>query len=233
MNRIGFLLKKYSSLTFFDWLLIFGIITTNIIYAIYANELDFTGIVASVSGVICVVLVAKGNILNYFFGFINVLLYGYISFKASLYGEVVLNLGYYLPMQFIGFIIWFRKGNLKNSVTVSTRNLSLNSRVILLFVSVTLIILGAFLLDYFGDNQPIKDSATTILSIGAMYLMVKRYVEQWYLWIVVNIVSVIMWSFSLINGVPHSIMMVLMWSFYLVNSINGLIVWKRLIQKTQ
>lgn len=222
------LLKRYNTLNIFDWFLIVGIISTNIIYSIISKEIDTIGTTASISGVICVVLVAKGNILNYFFGIINVLLYGYISFKASLYGEVLLNIGYYFPMQFIGFFLWFNRGSLENSVTIKTRYLSLKRRVFIALVAISLIAVGAVVLDYLGDHQPLKDSVTTILSIIAMYLMVKRYLEQWYLWIIVNLVSVVMWSYSLLTGTPHSIMMVLMWLFYLLNSINGLIVWRRL-----
>ena len=70
-------------LTYFDWFLIGGIIAANIIYSVMTDSLDLVGSAAAVTGVVCVVLVAKGSIWNYLFGLINVSLYAFISYKAS------------------------------------------------------------------------------------------------------------------------------------------------------
>ena len=51
--------------------------------------------------------------------------------------------------------------------------------------------------------------------------------EQWILWIIVNVVSTIMWVYLLYNGQPHAALMVGMWLFYLANSINGYCVWHK------
>ena len=59
-------------LSIYDWFLIVGVIVTNIIYSILTGSLDAVGSVASVAGVLCVVLVAKGSIWNYIFGVVNV-----------------------------------------------------------------------------------------------------------------------------------------------------------------
>jgi nicotinamide mononucleotide transporter len=58
--------------------------------------------------------------------------------------------------------------------------------------------------------------------------MALAFMEQWVLWIITNIVSVVMWVVFLSKGEPHAAVMVIMWSFYLLNSINGLRVWLRL-----
>jgi nicotinamide mononucleotide transporter len=80
----------------------------------------------------------------------------------------------------------------------------------------------------FNDPQPVKDSATSVLSVIAMFLMVRRFMEQWTLWVAVNIISIVMWSIALVKGESHSALMVIMWIFYLANSINGWITWVRL-----
>ena len=66
---------KNKLLAPYDWFLIVGIIAVNLIYNILADEIDILGSVAGIAGVLCVVLVAKGSILNYLFGLINVSLY--------------------------------------------------------------------------------------------------------------------------------------------------------------
>ncbi len=225
--------KKINTLRPFDWILIAGIISVNLIFSVMEAELDFIGSVAAVSGVICVVLVARGNILNYLFGIINVSLYAWIAFKANLYGDAALNALYYFPMQFIGWYSWIGKRQDLESVTVYARRMKSRERITLIIFSLLSVSAGAVILKYFNDPQPIKDSATTILSVTAMFLMVRRYMEQWVLWIAVNIISVIMWSIALYEGVAHSALMVIMWLFYLANSINGWITWIQLSRNSQ
>ena len=221
-----------GTLKLFDWFLITGAVTFNIIYSVLSGEFDVIGSIASVTGVVCVVLVAKRSISNYIFGIINVSLYAYISYKSSLYGDFALNAFYYLPMQFIGWAMWVKKkgdlnskGQMDQSI-VKSRIMEWHKRILLGTVCAVIILLAGYLLQRFtADPQPYKDSATTVLSVIAMFLMVKQYMEQWILWAIVNIISILMWMFVWIHGGPHAGLIVIMYIFYLANSINGMIVW--------
>jgi len=221
-------LEKINTLKTFDWLLILGIVLLSIIYSILQREFDIPGTVAAVTGVVCVVLAARGNILNYLFGTINVSLFAWISFKAGLYGEAGLNGLYFLPMQFVGWYNWIRRRDGEESVTVVGRRLKSSERIMLLLFSTVATAITAWVLDIFGDPQPVKDAATTVLSIVAMFLMVRRYMEQWALWVVVNIISVAIWIVATIDGEAHAALMIFMWAFYLINSVNGWITWIKL-----
>lgn len=226
---------KTKVLSLYDWFLIVGVILTNIIYSVLTGTLDVIGSLAGITGVLCVVLVAKGSIWNYAFGLVNVSLYAWISYKAALYGDAGLNALYYLPMQFIGWWQWRRRGAAVSEaeaagegVQVKARRLDLKQRIFLAlgcFVAVALI---GFLLKHLGDPQPFKDSATTVLSIVAQALMALAFMEQWALWIITNVISVVMWGVCVARGEAHAGVMVIMWTFYLLNSINGLRVWLKL-----
>jgi len=148
--------RHINTLKLFDWFLIAGIISTNIIYSILQKEVDFIGSIAGITGVVCVVMVAKGNILNYLFGLVNVTLYGYISYKAELYGDAALNILYYLPMQFVGWFIWIRRRESAESVTVTSRAMNGRQRVILGFLSLFLVVLVGFCLEYFMTPSLLK-----------------------------------------------------------------------------
>jgi nicotinamide mononucleotide transporter len=217
--------KKINTLKPFDWFLIVGIISLYIVYSILLREIDFIGSIAGISGVICVVLAAKGNILNYLLGIINVALYAYISYKSKIYGDAVLNALYYVPMQFIGWFNWIQHREAKDSVTVTAKKMKTNERIILVLFSIVTVLIVGFILEKFDDPQPYKDSATTVLSVIAMFLMVRTYVEQWPLWVLVNIISVVMWVIVYARGGSHSMLMVIMWIFYLANSLNGWYTW--------
>ncbi len=222
-------------LSLYDWFLIVGVIASNIIYTILTGNVDIVGSVAGIAGVLCVVLVAKGSIWNYLFGIINVSMYAYISYKAALYGDAALNAFYYVPMQFIGFWQWRKRGAAMseaeaggNGVQVKARRFTWNQRVILAVGCTAAVVAVGFILRYFGDPQPFKDSTTTVLSIVAQALMALAFMEQWALWIITNIVSVVMWSICVVRGEAHAGVMVIMWVFYLLNSINGFRVWMKL-----
>lgn len=209
----------------FDWFLIAGIMATSIMYSVLSRQVDVIGSVTAVTGVLCVVLVAKGNIWNYLFGLINVSLYAYVSFKDSYYGDAALNALYYLPMQFVGYFAWKKR---VNDTQVKARRLSFMQRLLIASCCAAFTIALGFILQACGDGQPFKDAFTTVLSIVAQALMAMAFMEQWVLWILTNVVSVAMWIRSLTLGEPHAALMVIMWSFYLLNSINGLRVWLNL-----
>ena len=219
----------------FDWFLIVGVIASNIIYSALSGNVDPVGSVAGIAGVLCVVLVAKGSIWNYLFGIINVSMYAYISYKASLYGDAALNALYYVPMQFIGWWQWRKMGAALsqkeaegNGVQVKARRFTWKQRVLIAAGCTAAVVALGFILRYFDDPQPFKDSTTTVLSIVAQALMALAFMEQWVLWIITNIVSVVMWIICVTRGEAHAAVMVIMWSFYLLNSLNGLRVWLRL-----
>ena len=231
---------KQRILAPYDWFLIVGVIASNIIYSVLSGTLDVVGSIAGIAGVLCVVLVAKGSIWNYLFGIVNVSMYAYISYKAALYGDAALNAFYYVPMQFIGWWQWRKRGAAMSEsaadgagVQVKARRFSWRQRAVLAVGCAAVVIAGGFILRYFGDPQPFKDSTTTVLSIVAQALMALAFMEQWALWIITNVVSVVMWSICVARGEAHAAVMVIMWVFYLLNSLNGFRVWLKLSRSYQ
>ena len=222
-------------LSLYDWFLIAGVIASNIIYSALSGNVDIVGSVAGIAGVLCVVLVAKGSIWNYLFGIVNVSMYAYISYKASLYGDAALNALYYVPMQFIGWWQWRRRGAAVSQaeaggagVQVKARRFTWHQRAILALGCAAGVIAVGYVLKHFGDPQPFKDSATTVISIVAQALMALAFMEQWALWIITNVISVVMWCICVARGEAHAAVMVIMWVFYLLNSLNGFRVWLKL-----
>jgi len=230
---------KNKVLSLYDCFLIVGVIASNIIYSVMTGTLDVLGSVAGITGVLCVVLVAKGSIWNYLFGLVNVSLYAWISYKAALYGDAGLNAFYYVPMQFLGWWQWRKRGAAvspdearklsgEEDVRVKARRMSWSQRLYLALGCIAGIVTVGLLLRHLGDPQPFKDSTTTVLSIVAQALMAMAFMEQWCLWIITNIVSVVMWTICVVRGEAHAGVMVIMWVFYLLNSLNGFRVWLRL-----
>lgn len=182
------------------------------------------GFVASITGMICVVLAAKGRISNYYFGIINCIFYAYVAYGWQLYGEVMLNIGYFLPMQFVGLWLWNKKEN-KSGQEVKVKFMSNKARVISLFLVTALVIGYKLILDELNGNLTWIDSTSTVLSVIAMILMANLYMEQWILWIIVDIVSMAMWFIVVFDQGSNDIGLLIMWTAFLVNAIYGFINW--------
>ncbi len=220
-------LNYFNDWTKFEkcWLATFTLIN---VYLFYAWQDSFIGLAASLTGMVCVVLVAKGKTLNYYFGLVNVVLYAYIAYQNKFYGEVSLNILYFLPMQFIGLYYWkTTEDKIKNKGTVVLQKLSTISKVAWLGTSAFTVVGYWFVLKLMGGNLPFLDSISTVLSVFAMILMVKRVSEQWILWIVVDIVSIYMWV-KVFFTEPGDISMIVMWTAFLVNAIYGYYNWKKM-----
>ena len=182
-------------------------------------------LISGVTGIISVVLCAKGKISTYAFACVNVGLYAIIAYQNRLFGEVMLNGFYYLPMNIVGFYMWRKQKD--DAGTVIVRRLT-PKQIILLIIGLLIAITAYWrVLVALGGNLQLIDSITTILSIVAFLLQIGRFMEQWILWMIINVFSITMWS--LLLGTPEgSVTMIIMFSAYLINGVYGFRNWLKL-----
>lgn len=212
------------------WLAVF---TTINIYLFFAMEDSLIGLVSSITGMIAVVLIAKGKISNYFFGIIQSGTYAYISFSYDLYGEAMLNGLFYFPFQFIGMYLW-NKNKTKESTKgedVIVKRLNKKQWIQLALVIVVSSIMYAYFLHSLGGKQVRIDSIAVVLSVVAQILLVKRFVEQWILWIAVNVLSITLWAIILLTTGGNDWSMLVMWSAFLLNSVYGYMNWMKISKR--
>ena len=184
---------------------------------------------AAVTGVICVILTGKGKRSSFIFGTVNTVLYAIVAMGAKYYGEVMLNLIYYLPLNFVGFVAWKKHMNDESGEVIKERLNLKQSAVIYAITEIAIVIYG-YILKRLGGNLPYIDSMSTVISVVAQILCLKRLMEQWVLWIVVDVVTVIMWAINFMNG-GESIATLAMWSIYLVNAFIMFFHWYREAKK--
>lgn len=192
------------------------------IWAFTQTESGVLDMVSGIAGIICVVLVGKGKISNYFFGLIFAYTYFYISLGNNYLGEMNTTLYVYIPAQFIGYFLW--KANMQNGQdgdeTVVAKALDAKGWLML----IAGVAIGSFIfinvLRYFGGSSTGLDGVTTILVVAAQLLMILRYREQWALWIIINILCIALWA--------DNASMYLMYGAYLLNSLYGYWNWTKL-----
>lgn len=194
------------------------------------------GIAAATTGMMYTVLAGKGKVSCFLFGLANTPIYAYLAFKSGYYGDFALNV-FYFTMMFPGLCTWLGNASPDPEEGITRTRLGTRGRIILAVTCISCIIPLWGALHFLGGSHPLCDSATNILSITAMILTVRRAIEQWILWIAVDVIEVFMWYKAWAGGDGH-ISILMMWLLFLANGIYLLTLWlgiegKRLHQTAQ
>lgn len=182
------------------------------------------GMVCGIAGVICVVLTAKGKISSYLFNFIQMITYMIICWNAKLFLEFGEQIFYFVACIF-GVFLW--KKNMKTNEDGTEQVIAKKFKpwhwvVTAVVTGVTTFLLGTFGETILGSTLPYLDAFTVALAVIAQLLMVWRYREQWAIWIVINVSSLVMfvmlqqWS------------MVAMYIAWTINAFYGWYNWSKL-----
>ena len=132
---------------------------------------------------------------------------------------------YYVPMQITGFFHWNK--NLKSGKNeIVKTHLKTKERLFVFLIGMIFSFITALVLVHFGDKNPIFDSITTVFSILGMYLTVRRAIEQWIIWIIVNGLSLLMWLDIAISG-TKVYSTVIMWGTYSILAIYFYFMWRK------
>lgn len=207
------------------WLLTFTIINILLFFAWHDT---WIGLTASITGMLCVILTAKGKISSFYWGLINILTYSYVAYQSAYYGDVGLNMLYFLPMTFLGIYYW-NKNSIKKDETrmVKVKSLTWGNKITIFIGSLILVYFLGLFLKAISGTLPFIDSTTTIFSIIATILLTKRYSDQWFYWILVDIWSIVMWVYIFARD-GNQVSMLVMWSAFLVNAVYGYYNWIKL-----
>ncbi|HHR5900180.1 TPA: nicotinamide riboside transporter PnuC [Providencia alcalifaciens] len=177
-------------------------------------DLSYIEAVGTVAGLLCILLASFEKTINYLFGLINVTLFAVIFFQIQLYANLLLQV-FFFGANIYGWYAWSRMSSAQEA-ELKIRWLSLPKALMTLVISILAIIFltlnidvvfgrlatwAVELLNLFGANLtlptidpdafPFWDSTMTVLSVVAMILMTRKYVENWLLWVVINVISVV------------------------------------------
>lgn len=178
-------------------------------------------VTAALTGMLYTLLAGKGRPACFLFGMVNTPLYAWISFRAGYYGDMALNV-YYFAMMFPGLWAWRCNVDGGGDGVIVRRTLDGRGRV--LCAAATALGAAALypVLVCFGGSRPLCDAFTNVLSIAAMVLTVRRCIEQWIMWIAVDLIEVFMW-WRVWTETGNSVSVLLMWLLFLA---NGFYLWR-------
>lgn len=179
----------------------------------------------TITGALCVYLAAKENILNWPIAILSVVTYIYIFYNAKLYGDTILQF-YFLGTSFYGWYYWsYGKSNsLKSERPVSS--LEKKDWVVIIIIQIVLSIIIGYLLDKYTDTDvPFVDSFCTVMSFIAQYLMTRKKLENWLIWIFVDIIYIPLYIHK--NLLATSVL----YFVFLFIALKGYIDWKKTLKK--
>lgn len=155
--------------------------------------MDYLEIIGTIIGLIYLWLEYHASIYLWVASIVMPIVYIFIFYDAGLYADMGINI-YYVLASIYGFVCWRWAIGLKRKEN-PTEELKISHTPIKFITPLSIISIGltfalAYILISFTDsNVPWWDSATTSLSIVAMWLMARKYIEQWWVWIVVDVIS--------------------------------------------
>ena len=221
-NILKFIRNEFTDWQLWEVIYIFACTAAIGVIAAYLGDTPL-GIASAITGTMYTMFAGKGKISCYIFGIFNTAAYGYIAYSQKIYGDMMLNWAIYLPMMFAGIILWKKRRDEQHTIIKTSLNWQM--RIILLMLNIIAIAAYAVILKRLGARQPIVDSCTTILSVTAMFLTLKRCIEQWLLWTAVNLLSVIMWCRVYFTTGGESPATLLWWIIMLISGIIFYIQW--------
>ena len=180
---------------------------------------------AALTGMMYTILAGKGKLSCFIFGIVNAPLYAWIAFKTGYYGDFALNI-YYFFMMFPGLFAWLKHQSENSEESTLRTRLTAKERLVLSAICIAGTVALWSILNFIGGVCPICDSLTNVLSITAMFLTVRRAIEEWVLWIAVDAIEVFMWWRTWQSG-EGSISVLLMWLLFLANGIYLFSLWLR------
>ncbi len=182
-------------------------------------------IVGFVLGMLYLWLEYRANIWLWLVGMVMPVVHGVLYYQAGLYADSAMNV-YYLLAGLYGWIVWFRAPKRKDGGAIVHTPARRWPVLALAYVAVHGLIYWV-LVTFTNSTVPFWDSLTTALSIIGIWMLSRKYVEQWLIWIVVNAVTVALYVYK---GIPVTATLYLI---YLVMGVAGYRRWLRVMKQPQ
>ena len=186
----------------------------------------FLEILGVLTGIIYLWLEYRASIYLWIAGIIMPAIYLFVYYDAGLYADFGINI-YYLLIALYGWVAWktgftvFGKKEPKRELRISHAPRTAWIKTSVAFVAAMLLIAYA-LINYTDSTVPRSDSFTTALSIVGMWMLARKYIEQWWVWCVVDVASSALYVYKGLHFTA------ILYAVYAIIAIFGYFKWKKL-----
>ena len=177
-----------------------------------------------VTGILYVILEVRQNRLLWPLGLLTSATYVYIFFNGKFYADMGLQV-YYVLISIYGWYYWSRGGERSGSGELPVvRGNRKHLFILSLIFAVSWIGIYILLNSLTDSTVPLGDSFTTALAIVATWMLARKIIEHWFLWIVANLVSIALYIYK--GLYPTAILYVV----YTAMAVYGYLEWKKSIK---
>lgn len=182
-------------------------------------------VLGTIFGILYIFFSIKQNIWCWPVGLITSLLYVYVFFISKFYADMGLQV-YYVFVSIYGWYFWLYGGkkNKTDNLEVTVTDLKLG--IILFIVNAVFFVIIAYVLVNFTDSPlPYWDAFTTALSLVATWMLARKIIEHWILWVVVDTVSLALYFYKGLYAT------VILFTVYTILAIIGYFEWRKDLKK--
>jgi nicotinamide mononucleotide transporter len=184
----------------------------------HRSEMDITEVLGFITGAVAVWLTVKENVWNWPVGIANSAFYVVVFFHARLYADSSLNI-LYVVLGFLGWY-WWLKGGERRSVLHVSRASKVSASVLAGIDVVATAGMTVFLAGV-HDSAPFLDALTTVLSLIAEYMLARKLLENWWVWITADVIYIGLYSYRSLY------LTAILYALFLAMCIAGFVRWRR------
>jgi nicotinamide mononucleotide transporter len=171
------------------------------------------------TGAVCVLLAAKENILNWPIGIVNNALFFVMFWRNKLYADSCLQLCY-IAIAIYGWWRWSHAGD--GASVLPVRSTSKTVAIVLaVLIPIAWAVLYQVLHRYTDSNVPVGDSLATVLSLAAQYMAGRKLLENWLVWIVVDVISIALFIYKQLYLTSF------LYAVFIVMCVAGYLAWRK------
>ena len=184
-------------------------------------HLDPLETLAVVFGIVSVFLSVRENIWSWPTAIVNVTLYIFVFYRARLYADMGLQV-VYIAISVYGWYEWLHGGEDKSELAVSRVTPRLAATLAAIGLA-SAAVLGTLLARMTNAALPYLDSTTTATSLIAQWMMARKILENWLVWVAVDVVYIGMFLFKSLR------LTALLYAVFLLLSAAGYVRWRRVL----
>lgn len=227
MNKLKSAVTYFSKAELFLWL--FSLSAILLSFFIF-GQTDYLNLIASLIGVTSLIFCAKGNPVGQVLMIIFSLLYGYISYSVSYYGEMVTYLGMTLPMSVFSLVSWFKNPFVKGKSEVRVNKISKKEFLLSLILTSAVTLFFYFILKFLSTANIIPGTLSVATSFLAAYLTFRRSPYFALAYAVNDIVLIILWILASLRDTGY-VSVIVCFVIFLINDLYGFYNWKKMEKK--
>lgn len=187
---------------------------------------DWLEMIGFITGLLCVFLAIKNHIWNWPVAIVSTLCYLVLFYQSKLYSDSGLQL-VFLGMQVYGWAVWNRNPSSAKAGGIS--RLSRTQVRLVVVITLTAALVWGYVLPLLKKDQifPYWDSLTTSISISAIILQAQKKIENWILWIIVDIIYIPLYLLRDLNLTAG------LYAMFLIMAFWGAFEWKKQLTNTE